>query len=109
VIESCCKLPPQTGFIILNTKGDVTTARDWARYFECICKRYNKMNSENIYVTPHICRHTFCSNLAMMDINPMKLQYFMGHEDINTTLKVYTKLDATRLVSECEQYNAKMW
>ncbi len=34
-------------------------------------------------ITPHICRHTYCSNMAKMGISPKTLQYLMGHADIS--------------------------
>ena len=41
-------------------------------------------------VTPHVCRHTFCSNMAKSGMNPKALQYIMGHSDISVTLNTYT-------------------
>lgn len=40
-------------------------------------------------VTPHVCRHTFCSNMAKSGMNPKTLQYLMGHSDIGVTLNTY--------------------
>lgn len=48
-----------------------------------------KKNNEIIKVTPHICRHTFCSRMANSGINPKTLQYLMGHSSINMTMDVY--------------------
>ena len=46
-----------------------------------------------LYLThPHICRHTFCSNMARQGMNPKTLQYIMGHSDIAVTMNVYTHL-----------------
>ena len=43
------------------------------------------------YLTrPHVCRHTYCSNMAKSGMNPKTLQYLMGHSDIGVTLSVYT-------------------
>ena len=43
------------------------------------------------YLTrPHVCRHTYCSNMAKSGMNPKTLQYLMGHSDIGVTLNVYT-------------------
>ena len=43
------------------------------------------------YLTrPHVCRHTYCSNMAKTGINPKSLQYLMGHADISVTLNTYT-------------------
>lgn len=44
-------------------------------------------------VTPHILRHTFCSNMANAGMNIKMLQYVMGHSDISVTMDVYTKAD----------------
>lgn len=43
-------------------------------------------------VTPHVCRHTYCSNMAKSGMNPKTLQYLMGHSDIGVTLNTYTHL-----------------
>ncbi len=37
-------------------------------------------------ITPYVCRHTFCSNMAKSGMNPKTLQYIMGHSDIRVTL-----------------------
>lgn len=42
--------------------------------------------------TPHVCRHTYCSNQAKAGMNPKTLQYLMGHSDISVTMNVYTHL-----------------
>ena len=44
-------------------------------------------------VTPHVCRHTFCSNMAKSGMNPKTLQYIMGHADISVTLNTYTHVN----------------
>ena len=43
-------------------------------------------------ITPHVCRHTYCSNMAKAGMNPKTLQYLMGHSDITVTLDTYTHL-----------------
>lgn len=43
-----------------------------------------------INITPHVCRHTYCSNQAKAGMNPKTLQYLMGYSDIAVTLNVYT-------------------
>ena len=46
-----------------------------------------------LYLThPHVCRHTYCSNMAKSGMNPKTLQYLMGHSDIGVTLNTYTHL-----------------
>ena len=43
-------------------------------------------------ITPHVCRHTYCSNMAKQGMNPKTLQYLMGHSDISVTMNVYTHI-----------------
>ena len=43
-------------------------------------------------ITPHICRHTYCTNMAKSGMNPKTLQYLMGHSDIGVTMNTYTHL-----------------
>ena len=43
-------------------------------------------------ITPHVCRHTYCSDQAKAGMDPKTLQYLMGHSDIGVTLNTYTHL-----------------
>lgn len=43
-------------------------------------------------ITPHVCRHTFCSNMAKSGMNPKTLQDIMGHSDISITPDTYTHI-----------------
>lgn len=43
------------------------------------------------YLTrPHVCRHTYCSNMAKSGMHPKTLQYLMGHSEIGVTFNTYT-------------------
>lgn len=41
-------------------------------------------------ITPHVCRHMYCSNMAKSGMNPKTIQYLMGYLDISVTMNVYT-------------------
>ena len=41
-------------------------------------------------ITPHVFRHTFCTNMANAGIDLKSLQYLMGHSDAGVTMNVYT-------------------
>ena len=57
-----------------------------------------------LYLThPHVCRHTFCSNMAKSGMNPKTLQKIMGHSDIGVTLNTYTHLDFEDIQKEMKQ------
>lgn len=47
-------------------------------------------------ISPHILRHTFCTRLAEAGLEPKTIQHFMGHNDIRTTMQVYTHVNADR-------------
>ena len=52
-----------------------------------------KKNFFVLYLThPHVCRHTYCSIMAKLGMNPKTLQYLMGHSDISVTMNVYTHI-----------------
>ena len=69
-------------------------ALHWEKYLEHIVEKYNKIYRIQMpKVTPHVCRHTFCSNMAKSGMNPKTLQYIMGHSDISVTLNVYAHVN----------------
>lgn len=56
------------------------------------------------YLTrPHICRHTFYSNMEKLGMNPKTLQKIMGHSDIGVTLNTYTHLDFDDIQKEMKE------
>ena len=81
----------KTGFLYLDKNGMPMVALHWEKYFQHIREKYNKIYRVQMpKVTPHVCRHTFCSNMAKSGMNPKILQYIMGHSDIGVTLNTYT-------------------
>lgn len=83
-----------SGFLYLDKNGRPMVALHWEKYFQHIREKYNKIYRIQMpKVTPHVCRHTFCSNMAKSGMNPKMLQYIMGHSDISVTLNVYTHLN----------------
>ena len=62
-------------------------------------------------MTPHVCRHTFCTNAAKRGISVETLKYLMGHTDISVTSNVYTHLkleDAQREMERLERIEKEM-
>ena len=82
-----------TGFLFLDDKGLPLVAMHWEHRFNHMVKRYNDIYRVQMpNITPHVCRHTYCSNMAKSGMNPKTLQYLMGHSDIGVTLNTYTHL-----------------
>lgn len=79
------------GFFFLNEKGMPLTGQDWSNRFRAIWAKFAKVSGAQMpKVTPHVCRHTFCSNMARGGMNPKALQYIMGHANVSITLDTYT-------------------
>lgn len=74
-----------TGLLFLDKNDMPMVALHWEKYFQHIREKYN-----SIYKIPHVCRHTFCLNIAKSGMNPKMLQYIMGHSDISVTMNTYT-------------------
>lgn len=83
-----------SGFLYLDKNGMPMVALHWEHYFQNICAKYNKLFKVPMpKVTPHVCRHTYCSNMAKKRMNPKALQYLMGHSEIGVTLNIYTHIN----------------
>ena len=82
-----------SGFLFLDDNGVPLVAMHWEHRFNHMVHRYNEIYRVQIQnITPHVCRHTYCSNQAKAGMNPKTLQYLMGHSDIGVTLNTYTHL-----------------
>ena len=81
------------GFLCLDMNFNPVVALHWEHYFTHILQKYNSIYKVQLpKITPHVARHTYCSNMARSGMNPKTLQYLMGHSDIGVTLNVYTHL-----------------
>lgn len=65
--------------------------------FSSIRRGYEKMNLDLPKITPHILRHTFCTNMINMGMPPKHVQYLMGHNDVNVTMNIYTSADVKQV------------
>ena len=62
-----------------------------------ICDKYNQEHIVPLpRITPHVLRHTFCTNMANAGMDLKSLQYLMGHSDVSVTLNVYTHTEYSK-------------
>ena len=81
----------KAGFLYFDKDGSIVYALHWDHYFKHIRNKYYRIYKVQMpFVSPHICRHTYCSKMAKSGMNPKTLQYLMGHSDISVTLNTYT-------------------
>jgi len=77
-------------FLFINNRGSIQGRHDYNQLFYAIVKKYNAKHTYKLpNITPHILRHTFCTRLANLGVNPKALQYVMGHANVTLTLEVY--------------------
>jgi integrase len=79
----------EEGFIFLPNKDGQAKHRyryEFKRAFDVVLKR-----TELEWVTPHVLRHTFASQLAIAGVSLYKISKWLGHSDTKTT-QIYAHL-----------------
>ncbi|MCC2253567.1 site-specific integrase [Ruminococcus sp. CLA-AA-H200] len=92
-----------SGFVVHSRTGlPILTARI-NDYLYRIVSEYNACHEDQLpKISCHICRHTFCTRLAEMNINPNVLQKIMGHASYRTTADIY-------ISTECDFVNEEFF
>ncbi len=97
-----------SGFLYFDKDKRPMVAMHWEKYFQHMCAKFNRIYKEQMpKITPHVCRHTYCSNMAKSGMNPKTLQYLMGHADISVTLNTYTHLGLEDAEKEVQKLSAE--
>ena len=80
------------GFLLLDRSHRPKVALHIENELRWCMKKYQKRypNKKLPRITPHVLRHTFCTNMARNGMAIKNLQYLMGHSDVGTTLNIYT-------------------
>ncbi len=95
------------GFLCLDKNDMPMVSLHWEKYMQHIREKYNSIYKIQMpRVTPHVCRHTFCSKMAKSGMNPKTLQYIMGHADISVTLNVYTHVSVDDAKEEMKRVSS---
>ena len=88
-----------TGFLWFDKNLNLEVAQHWQNHMRWAVSKYNKTYKKEIpNISPHICRHTFCSICASGGMSPKVLQSIMGHSSIEITMNVYTHLSESDLL-----------
>ena len=97
-----------SGFLFFDKDGHPMVGLHWEHYFKFAINKYNRLHRVQLpRITPHVCRHTYCSNMAKLGMNPKVLQYLMGHSDISITLNTYTHLKLEDATDELQKMSKK--
>lgn len=79
--------------------------------FRRMREAYNRSHSAEEQLpplTPHILRHTFCTNMIYRGMNIKSVQYLMGHSSIGVTLSVYTHANQESVFADFAQATAPL-
>lgn len=93
--QSTVSVEGYSNFLFVDKKNKPEVALHWENHFRWALQKYNRTHQEQQLpkITPHVCRHTYCSNMARLGMNPKTLQYLMGHSDISVTLNTYSHVN----------------
>ena len=87
-----------SGFFLFDKNNSPKVALHIENEFRWALIKYRKLHPDKPlpHITPHVCRHTFCTNMAGAGMDPKVLQYIMGHSEIEVTMNVYTHMNYER-------------
>ena len=85
------------GFLLLDKSGNPKVGLHLDHHMQWTMKKYRRTREEPLpSITPHVLRHTFCTNMANAGMELKSLQYLMGHSDAGITMNVYTHTTFTQ-------------
>ena len=91
-----------SGFLLMDKNGHPKVALHIEHEMQWAMKKYRKLHPDQPLpdITPHVFRHTFCTNMANAGMDIKTLQYLMGHSDVGVTLNVYTHASYDRAAEQ---------
>ena len=83
-----------SGFVFLDREGKPKVGMHLQNYMRGIQKKIARIYGRSFpRVTPHVLRHTFCTDMQRAGIDVKSLQYLMGHSNVSVTLDIYTHVN----------------
>lgn len=79
-----------SGFLFLDKNGEPEVAMHVAHHMQWARNKYARTHERQLpLITPHVFRHTFCTNLLNAGVDVKSVQYLMGHSGADITLNTY--------------------
>lgn len=103
------KMLPVAGkdnYVFRTTSNTVVSSGVINKMIKKICQNHPELEIDGM--TCHSTRHTFCTRMCENNLNIKAIQVIMGHENIQTTLDVYTKVTDEMFREEFRNYNSKI-
>ena len=93
-----------SGFVFVTDAGSIKYHTQYNYELDSCIRRYNSSHEDQLpHVNVHCLRHSFCTTMAELGIDPKPLQYLMGHSTIEMTMNHYRQVsydDIQRSVAE---------
>ena len=80
-------------FIFLDKDSRPKVAMHLQNHMRTLHHQILKSDAGFPKVTPHLLRHTYCTNMQRAGLDVKSLQYILGHSDASVTLNVYSHTD----------------
>lgn len=92
------------GFLYLSNTYKPLVGYQWAKKFKYAVEKYNSIYKEPLpKITPHVCRHTFCTRQWQKGLTLKTIQALMGHASVEITMDTYTHATYQDIVKEVNQ------
>lgn len=101
--EQSVEIDGVADFLFIDKRGVPLMPNHIEKYFQRMCEKFYEKKNYRIKVTPHICRHSFCTKMVRAGMKPRVLQYIMGHSKVETTLRYYVHIDYDQVAEEIER------
>lgn len=93
-ISSKAELDGYSNFVFHTRSGLPIVATRFNEYAHKVVEEYNSVHEEKLpNITCHICRHTFCTRMAELNMNPNALIKIVGHSSFSVTENVYISVE----------------
>ena len=91
-----------SGFILIDKNLNPKVALHIENECRWAMKKYCRLHPDKPlpHITPHVYRHTFCTNMVNAGMDVKVLQYLMGHSEIDVTLNIYTHMGYDRAAAQ---------
>ena len=77
-------------FLNVDENGKYTVAYYWEKKFNYAVGKYNSIYKVQMpHITPHICRHTYNTNLIKRGLGAKSIALLMGHSDADISYNTY--------------------
>ena len=105
IIEIFSQTLENLGFLFINQRGNPYSAQTVDSILNRIergyCAKYPAFQIPHI--TPHILRHTFCTDIVNAGVDIKSVQYLMGHSTANVTLNIYAHSECDHVYEELQK------